>query len=60
MAATWWWKTSRPSKDRLAIVKHVLNRHQARLEVASEPGRGSTFSAVFGGEWLLAPSVARA
>ena len=28
-------------------VKHVLSRHQARLEVASEPGRGSTFSAVF-------------
>jgi two-component system phosphate regulon sensor histidine kinase PhoR len=39
----------------LAIVKHVLNRHQARLEVASEPGRGSTFSAVFTGERLLAP-----
>ncbi|MET1083823.1 MAG: phosphate regulon sensor histidine kinase PhoR [Burkholderiales bacterium] len=31
----------------LAIVKHVLNRHQARLEVVSEPGKGSTFSAVF-------------
>jgi two-component system phosphate regulon sensor histidine kinase PhoR len=40
----------------LAIVKHVLNRHQARLEVASEPGRGSTFSAVFPAERLLAPS----
>lgn len=31
----------------LAIVKHVLTRHQGRLEIASEPGRGSTFSAVF-------------
>lgn len=31
----------------LAIVKHVLNRHQAHLEVASEEGRGSTFSIVF-------------
>ena len=28
----------------LAIVKHVLIRHQAELEIASEPGRGSTFS----------------
>jgi two-component system, OmpR family, phosphate regulon sensor histidine kinase PhoR len=31
----------------LAIVKHVLERHQALLQVDSEPGRGSTFSAVF-------------
>jgi len=31
----------------LAIVKHVLERHQARLEIASEPGYGSTFTAVF-------------
>jgi len=31
----------------LAIVKHVLSRHQARLEIDSEPGKGSTFSAVF-------------
>jgi len=31
----------------LAIVKHVLSRHQARLEIESEPGKGSTFSAVF-------------
>ncbi len=28
----------------LAIVKHVLLRHQADLEIASEPGRGSSFS----------------
>lgn len=31
----------------LSIVKHVLTRHQARLEVSSEVGHGSTFSAVF-------------
>jgi len=31
----------------LAIVKHVLSRHQAHLEIQSEPGKGSTFSAVF-------------
>ncbi|HEX8961665.1 MAG TPA: phosphate regulon sensor histidine kinase PhoR [Rhodocyclaceae bacterium] len=30
----------------LAIVKHVLERHQGRLEITSEPGCGSTFSAV--------------
>jgi two-component system, OmpR family, phosphate regulon sensor histidine kinase PhoR len=28
----------------LAIVKHVLLRHQGTLEIASEYGRGSTFS----------------
>jgi len=31
----------------LSIVKHILTRHQARLEIQSEPGRGSTFTAVF-------------
>lgn len=31
----------------LSIVKHILNRHQAKLEITSEPGVGSTFSAVF-------------
>jgi two-component system phosphate regulon sensor histidine kinase PhoR len=31
----------------LAIVKHVLSRHQAQLEVRSEPGKGSTFTALF-------------
>jgi two-component system phosphate regulon sensor histidine kinase PhoR len=40
----------------LAIVKHVLGRHQARLEIASEPGRGSTFSAVFPEQRLSAAS----
>ena len=27
----------------LAIVKHALARHQAALDVQSEPGKGSTF-----------------
>ncbi len=31
----------------LAIVKHALARHQATLEIASTPGRGSTFRARF-------------
>lgn len=31
----------------LSIVKHVLTRHQSRLEISSEVGQGSTFSAVF-------------
>ena len=28
----------------LAIVKHILNRHRGELAIASELGRGSTFS----------------
>jgi two-component system phosphate regulon sensor histidine kinase PhoR len=32
----------------LSIVKHVLNLHQARLEIDSEVGHGSTFACVFG------------
>ncbi len=31
----------------LAITKHVLSRHHAKLDIASELGKGSTFSAVF-------------
>ena len=31
----------------LAIVKHVLARHRARLDIQSEPDRGSTFSVQF-------------
>nr|WP_294838208.1 phosphate regulon sensor histidine kinase PhoR [uncultured Methylotenera sp.] len=31
----------------LSIVKHILTRHQAKLEITSELGTGSTFSAVF-------------
>ncbi len=41
----------------LAIVKHVLNLHHARLEIASEVGRGSTFSCHFGAE-RVEPRVA--
>ena len=39
----------------LAIVKHALTRHQAALDVVSEPGRGSTFSAVFPPGRILPP-----
>ena len=31
----------------LAIVKHIAMRHQAKLEIFSEEGRGSSFSLVF-------------
>lgn len=30
----------------LAIVKHIVHRHRGRLKIASEPGRGSTFSVI--------------
>ena len=30
----------------LAIVKHIVNRHRGALEVASEVGRGTTFTVV--------------
>jgi len=37
----------------LAIVKHTLLRHQATLEIASEPGKGSTFTCIFPShQWL--------
>lgn len=38
----------------LAIVKHVLQLHQARLEIASEVGRGSIFTCRFGAERVIA------
>lgn len=41
----------------LSIVKHVLNLHQARLEIESEPGQGSIFSCCFGHERLLKPGT---
>ncbi len=44
----------------LAIVKHVLNRHGARLEIASHPGRGSRFSAWFPEQRMLARPAAKA
>ena len=31
----------------LAIVKHIAIRHQAKLEISSEEGKGSTFTLVF-------------
>ena len=37
----------------LAIVKHVLNLHQARLQIVSDVGHGSTFSCHFGAERTL-------
>ena len=37
----------------LSIVKHVLLRHQAHLEIDSEPGRGSTFTCVFPAKRLV-------
>ncbi|GIX35536.1 MAG: phosphate regulon sensor histidine kinase PhoR [Lysobacteraceae bacterium] len=39
----------------LAIVKHALNLHHARLEIHSEPGRGSRFACVFGPGHVLDP-----
>ena len=45
----------------LAIVKHVLLRHQAVLAVASEPGKGSVFTARIPArrvEWVPADAIA--
>ena len=38
----------------LAIVKHVLLRHDGRLDIASEVGKGSTFTAVLPAERMIA------
>jgi two-component system phosphate regulon sensor histidine kinase PhoR len=38
----------------LAIVKHILNRHRGSLEIASEEGKGSTFTV-----WLPATAPER-
>jgi two-component system phosphate regulon sensor histidine kinase PhoR len=40
----------------LAIVKHIAMRHQAKLEVTSEEGRGSTFALAFPPKRLIAGS----
>ena len=37
----------------LSIVKHVLGLHDAELRIESEPGKGSTFTCVFGQGTLL-------
>lgn len=42
----------------LAIVKHALARHQAALDIESEPGRGSRFTARFPAR-RVAPAAAR-
>jgi two-component system phosphate regulon sensor histidine kinase PhoR len=42
----------------LAIVKHALMRHQATLDIQSEPGKGSRFSARFPARRVL-PAVIR-
>lgn len=39
----------------LAIVKHIAIRHQAKLEVSSEEGKGSTFALVFPGKRQVLP-----
>lgn len=49
---------SRSRKERgtglgLAIVRHALLRHDARLDIQSEPGKGSVFSAQFTKRILL-------
>ena len=43
----------------LAIVKHALSRHGGSLAISSEPGKGSAFSARFGGP-RLRPRASRA
>lgn len=42
----------------LAIVKHVLQHHAARLEVVSQPGKGSTFSCHFPAQRTYRPETA--
>jgi len=42
----------------LSIVKHILTRHQARLEITSELGIGSTFSEIFPKERIIQKQVA--
>ncbi len=37
----------------LSIVKHILNHHEARLDIHSEVGKGSTFSCHFGKERVV-------
>jgi two-component system phosphate regulon sensor histidine kinase PhoR len=44
----------------LAIVKHVLDRHAARLDIESQPGRGSTFRCIFPLKLLIERETAKA
>jgi len=44
----------------LSIVKHVLNLHQARLEIESRVGHGSTFSVHFNADRVHARDAAHA
>ena len=37
----------------LAIVKHVLNRHNATLDIASQVGKGTTFTCRFRADDML-------
>ena len=41
----------------LSIVKHALGMHQARIEIRSEPGQGSTFTALFPAARMLLPGA---
>lgn len=41
----------------LSIVKHILQLHDARLEMASEMGKGSTFACVFDRSRLREPAT---
>ena len=41
----------------LSIVKHVLNLHQARLDISSEVGKGSRFACVFGANSIAERAV---
>lgn len=54
-------ETNRSKKQRgtglgLAIVKHVLQNHEAKLEIKSEVGKGSCFSCVFPGRLVCTDS----
>lgn len=40
----------------LAIVKHIAATHNARLQITSKPGRGSTFALVFPGQGQIGAS----
>jgi len=41
----------------LAIVKHVVARHHARMDIQSEPERGSCFSVTFGPDQIVDPAT---